>query len=390
MKKIVFLFAIIMFSGTLNFIQAQTEQVKDSLGLPGDNLNLYAVMKLFRESETLEIFERKLNAEDSKVNNLDLNGDDKIDYIRVVDNVEGKVHNIILQVPVNENENQDVAVFIVEKNDKGEVQIQLIGDEALYGKDYIIEPNYKEANDVKETPNLGYVKKSTNQKVDKNGNTTIVNNYTNLQPNFWPLVRFVFMPSYTVWISPWHYSYYPSYWHPWKPWYWHYYYGYHVNYFPIYYRNCRSVNFYRSPFARNIYYTQRRAVSVSFTIGVQRNIYRTTYAHPEMRRSGIELYQRNSIQTNRMNSSSNPVISNRNIRENKLEKVNTQRPIITNRPNIIRPSENKFENKQRENKLPANTRPVIKQENRPTENKIQQQRRENDQPKQRGSREKEN
>lgn len=389
MKKIVFLIAIVILSGTLNFIHAQTIQVKDSLGLPGDNLNLYAVMNLFRESETLEIFERKLNAEDSKVNNLDLNADDKIDYIRVVDNVDKMVHNIVLQVPINEKENQDVAVFIVEKNHNGEVQIQLIGDEVLYGKDYIIEPNYKDASDVKETPNPGYIKKSTTRNINASGNITIINNYTTLKPIFWPLVRFVFMPSYSVWISPWRYNYYPSFWHPWKPWYWHYYYGYHVNYYPNYYRSYRSVNYYRSPLARNVYYNQRRMFSVSFTLSVKTNVYRTTYAHPEMRRSGIELYQRNSNQNNRMNSSTNRVISNRNIKENKLEKVNTQRPIITDRRNI-RPSENKFENKQIENKVPTNSRPIIKLENRPSENKIQQKRRENDQPKQRGFREKEN
>ncbi|NSW95826.1 MAG: hypothetical protein HPY62_14045, partial [Bacteroidales bacterium] len=48
---------------------------EEYLGLPGDNLNLYAVMKLFQESETLEGFERSLNDENSRINNLDLNGD---------------------------------------------------------------------------------------------------------------------------------------------------------------------------------------------------------------------------------------------------------------------------------------------------------------------------
>lgn len=348
MKKIVFLIAFVLFSGKLNFSQAQTVQVKDSLGLPGDNLNLYAVMNLFRESETIEIFERKLNAKDSKVNNLDLNADDKIDYIRVVDNVDKMVHNIVLQVPINEKENQDVAVFIVEKNDNGEVQIQLIGDEALYGKDYIIEPNYKDASDVKETPNPGYVKKSTSQNVDKNGNTTIINNFTSSQLAYWPIVRFVFMPSYSVWISPWRYNYYPSFWHPWKPWYWHYYYGYHVNYYPNYYRSYRSVNYYRSPLARNVYYNQRRMFSVSFTLSVKTNVYRTTYAHPEMRRTGIELYQKNHIQTNRMINSNRLIIPKRSISENRLGKDNTQRPIIVNRPNT-RPSENKIQQQRKQN-----------------------------------------
>jgi hypothetical protein len=40
---------------------------KEKLNLPGDNLNLYAVLNLFQESETLELFENNLNTEDSKM-----------------------------------------------------------------------------------------------------------------------------------------------------------------------------------------------------------------------------------------------------------------------------------------------------------------------------------
>ena len=58
------------------------------LNLPGDNLNLFAVMKLFQESETLEEFEKELNSEESKINNLDLNGDNRIDYIKVLDYID--------------------------------------------------------------------------------------------------------------------------------------------------------------------------------------------------------------------------------------------------------------------------------------------------------------
>mgnify|MGYP002063985435 CR=1 FL=1 len=51
------------------------------LGLPGDNLNLYAVMNLFQQSETLEGFEQNLNDEGSMINNLDLNGDNLVDVL---------------------------------------------------------------------------------------------------------------------------------------------------------------------------------------------------------------------------------------------------------------------------------------------------------------------
>src|ERR1035437_1719708 len=134
---------------------AQTQDNNDgSLGLPGDNLNLYAVMNLFQESKTLPQFEKSLNDENSKINNLDLNGDGQTDYISVVDNVEGKAHTIVLKDAISATETQDVAVFYVNKDANNQVQIQLIGDEALYGKDYIIEPNTGAG--TSQTPNPGF------------------------------------------------------------------------------------------------------------------------------------------------------------------------------------------------------------------------------------------
>lgn len=141
MKKTLFL---IIALGSVFFcspIFSQSANHADSLGLPGDNLNLYSVLAIFQQSATLEEFEKKLNAEDTHINNLDLNGDDKIDYIKVVDNVTGTAHAIVLQDVVNQKETQDVAVIEVEKQNDGNIQIQVIGDDALYGKDYIIEPD---------------------------------------------------------------------------------------------------------------------------------------------------------------------------------------------------------------------------------------------------------
>jgi len=103
------------------------ERPAEYLGLPGDNLNLYAVMKLFQESETLEGFERSLNDENSRINNLDLNGDHLVDYIMVNDYPDGNVHTIVLRVALDQYESQDVAVFTVERFRDGSVQIQLIG-----------------------------------------------------------------------------------------------------------------------------------------------------------------------------------------------------------------------------------------------------------------------
>ena len=79
--------ATIVAAGTALMAQDYPDEY---LGLPGDNLNLYAVMKLFQESETIEGFERTLNDENSRINNLDLNGDNYIDYLKVVDYVDGR------------------------------------------------------------------------------------------------------------------------------------------------------------------------------------------------------------------------------------------------------------------------------------------------------------
>jgi len=118
--------------------QAQQAVQPDSLGLPGDNLNLYAVLTVFQQSPTLEEFEKKLNSDSLNINNLDLNGDQRIDYIRVYNYVVDDGHNIVLQVDISESQSQDVAVIEVKQTSENRVYVQIIGDEALYGKDYII------------------------------------------------------------------------------------------------------------------------------------------------------------------------------------------------------------------------------------------------------------
>lgn len=343
-------------------IKAQSMQQSDSLGLPGDNLNLYAVMKLFQSSETLEAFEKSLNAEDSKINNLDLNNDDKIDYIRVIDNVYDDVHNIVLQVPINDTENQDVATFIVEKNKKGDVDIQLIGDEDLYGKDYVVEPNYIDSS-AKATPNPGYVKQSTQKTVDSKGNTTIINNYTSTQTASWPVVRYMYMPNYVVWVSPWRWSFYPTYWNPWTPWYWHRYYGYHYNYRYYYYGNFRYCHYYRNPYVYRNYYS-RRSTSVIINVNIKSGGYRRCYSHPESRTIGRRDYYRDSKKPqNRVISGNNK--SNVNKTVIKSTKDNSSKQIISSSKQHVNGVDNK---REVSNKSNHNTNPERKPVNRGSSN----------------------
>lgn len=275
---LIVLSALMFWTSNQSFAQAEEEK----LDLPGDNLNLYAVLKLFQESETLEGFERKLNEEDSEINNLDLDGDNQTDYIRVEDNVEGNLHTISLKVAVSEREDQDVAVFYVEKKDDGEIWIQLVGDEDLYGKDYIIEPN-SQSGTVAETPNPGY---SGNRQVEP---AAIQQNVAYVSS--WPVIQFIFVPRYVIWRSPWRWHYYPSYWRPWRPRYWHYYYGYHYHWHYYYNGHFRRWPSYRNPVWHTHYYGGNfRSRSVIVHTRYTRGDYRATYSRPSSAREGSALF----------------------------------------------------------------------------------------------------
>lgn len=285
-------------------LYGQQKLASDSLGLPGDNLNLYAVLDIFQKSETLEGFEKTLNNQDSKVNNLDLNGDNKIDYIEVIDNVKGTSHAILLQVAVNQKENQDVAVIDVQRNDEDRVQIQIIGNERLYGKNYIVEPkqtNQKSASAG--TPNPGYSGGSTTNVTTNNYTTnnynTSNNNYNSnnaygngggsyYAPNYWypvsswSIIRYMYYPSYVVYVSPWSWGYYPGYWNPWAPLFWHsYYYGCIYPNYGYYNDWCYRSTTCRNNFS-NGYYGHRREESVTVTNKQIAGEYAQTYSRPDL------------------------------------------------------------------------------------------------------------
>src|SRR5688500_16895880 len=100
---------------------SQTEKDSTSLGLPGDNLDLYAVLDLFQKSKTIEEFEKTLNEQKTGINNLDLDLDKKVDFIKVVTKKKDNSYTFILQVDVSKNEKQDVAVILVDKDKNGKV-----------------------------------------------------------------------------------------------------------------------------------------------------------------------------------------------------------------------------------------------------------------------------
>ena len=231
----------------------------DSLGLPGDNFDLPGALETFKKSDNLEAFEKAINSSDNEINNLDLNGDGEVDYIKVVDNKEGEAHTIVLQTAVTKGEIQDVAVIEIEKTKEGNAHIQIVGDEELYGKDYIIEPKEEKtvsAEKIKSDTETDDVYKSKNDQGNFNNSSgSDYNNNSNVVVNVWawPSVQYIYGPAYVVYVSPWYWGYYPGWWTPWYPVYWrnHYWRAHHYHH---HYHHC---NYYRSPNVHKGYYGRR-------------------------------------------------------------------------------------------------------------------------------------
>ena len=143
-----------------------------------DNLDLRAVASIFGEAENLEDFERRLNDPRIQISNLDLNRDNRVDYLRVIESVDNYTHVIIIQSVLGRDIFQDVATIEVERDRYNRVQVQVVGDVYMYGQNYIYEPVYVQ------TP-LIYA-------------------------SFW-------ITNYRPYCSAWYWNYYPTYYYAWSP-----------------------------------------------------------------------------------------------------------------------------------------------------------------------------
>jgi hypothetical protein len=223
MKKIKYLscFAISLLLAMAS-AQAQNQSGTDSTGLPGDNFSLQGALQMFQNAASPEDFEKAINTEGNHVNNLDLDGDGDIDYVKVTSKMDKDVHVFILQVDVSEKETQDIAVIELEKTGSENAMIQIVGDEEIYGEQVIVEPDSGDdaaAVDFINNSNLS----GPNTSFEYSAPGIIINVW------FWPSVRFVFAPAYRPWVSPWRWHYHPAWWKPWKPYRWNVWHPYRVH-----------------------------------------------------------------------------------------------------------------------------------------------------------------
>lgn len=230
MRKATFLFFILICSGiTAVSLYAQNTPGQDSTGLPGDNFSLQGALEMFQKVNSPEEFEKLLNAEDNHVNNLDLNGDGDIDYIRVIDNADKEAHAFILQAVVSETESQDIAVIELEKTGDTTAVLQIVGDEDIYGEEVIVEPGEGGDDDnAFINTNNHHIYYGPYPDYYLNSPRVIINVW------LWPSVQFVYAPSYAIWRSPWQWHHYPGWWHPWRPFAWHVWHPFHRPYYAHY------------------------------------------------------------------------------------------------------------------------------------------------------------
>ncbi len=236
-RLIIFCLVLSLFS-----IDNQLSAQEESTGLLGDNFSLEGALDVFKNASTLENFEKQLNNQDSDVNNLDLNDDGDIDYIRVEEHTEGDVHVIILQALISEEESQDIAVIEVEKTGKESATLQIVGDDYLYGDDYFIEPFEEDA--------------TSNGDGGPSADYTVSRIVVNVW--FWPSIRHIYRPNYVVYRSPFRWRVYPKIWRPWRPLTWSVYHGKRLRYNHHY----RPVKTRRIVKARKIYTPKRKSSKV--------------------------------------------------------------------------------------------------------------------------------
>ncbi|MCB0601918.1 MAG: hypothetical protein KDC28_11845 [Saprospiraceae bacterium] len=204
----------------------------DRTGYDGDFFSLEGTIEVFKASRSLSDFERRINSQDAYVNNLDLDGDGRIDYIRVEHRRQGDYHLIILQDPVSRYDVQDVAVIEIERTGSRSALLQIIGDEDLYGPEMIVEP----FEGSRSAGNGEYIS----------------DNYVNVY--YWPVVQQIFGRDYVVYASPYRWHYYPTWWVSWRPFTWNIY----INRVRPYHRYCHVVNYYRAPRVHHFYTPYRR------------------------------------------------------------------------------------------------------------------------------------
>jgi len=101
-----------------------------------EGLNLKAVGELVKKAKDAKSLEKLLNSPNTGVNNLDLNEDGKADYISVTEYGNDKVRGFSLTTQPSPGETQEIATIEIEKTSDSNAEMQMHGNEQIYGRNY--------------------------------------------------------------------------------------------------------------------------------------------------------------------------------------------------------------------------------------------------------------
>lgn len=106
--------------------------------MAADGLDLKAVGNLVTQTSSAAELEKQLNTKDNKINNLDLNEDNKVDYIKVTEFKDADIYGFSLttQLDQDEKEEQEIATIQIEKDANDTVKVQTKGNENIYGNNH--------------------------------------------------------------------------------------------------------------------------------------------------------------------------------------------------------------------------------------------------------------
>ncbi|MBN2809231.1 MAG: hypothetical protein JXR80_07030 [Deltaproteobacteria bacterium] len=102
----------------------------------GDGLDLASLGSLLKKAENAADLERLLNDPKTGLNNLDLNEDGKVDYIKVTEFGNEQTKGFSLTVEPAAGETQEVATIEIEKTADDQASVQVKGNEQIYGQNH--------------------------------------------------------------------------------------------------------------------------------------------------------------------------------------------------------------------------------------------------------------
>lgn len=173
-------------------------------------LDLNAVAAAYAESRSVKEFEQIINSSRYMINNLDLNHDGWVDYLRVIETYKGYYHAMLIQACLAPGIFQDVATLVAERR-PDVLFVEVIGDRYLYGYNYVVRPVF-----VK-------------------------------RPPMWDVYG---QTRYEAWSSPYYYGYYPSYYTQPKPVYLNHYQAYVTTYMTNHHY-CHHCDYPSQPYNTN-------------------------------------------------------------------------------------------------------------------------------------------